>query len=54
MLKSYLTSENYPEGSKYYRKIPRHDLAPNELKKIFRSFNNVLSTSNKKILFSRN
>jgi hypothetical protein len=31
-LKSFLISENYLEGSKNFRKIPRHDLAPNELK----------------------
>jgi hypothetical protein len=32
MLKSYLMSEKYPEGSKNSRKIPRHVLAPNKLK----------------------
>jgi hypothetical protein len=42
MLKSYLMSEKYPEGSKISRKIPRHDLAPNELKNIFRAFENVI------------
>jgi hypothetical protein len=30
------------KGSKNFRKIPRHDLAPNELKNIFRTFENVL------------
>jgi hypothetical protein len=33
MLKLYLTSEKYLEGSKKFRKFSRHDLAPNELKK---------------------
>jgi hypothetical protein len=31
MLKSFLMPEKYPEGSKNFRKIPRHDLATNEL-----------------------
>jgi hypothetical protein len=33
MLKSFLMPEKYFEGSKISREIPRHDLAPNELKK---------------------
>jgi hypothetical protein len=32
-MKSYLTSEKYLKDSKNSRNIPRHDLAPNELKK---------------------
>jgi hypothetical protein len=32
-MKSFLISENYLEGFKNSRKLPKHDLAPNELKK---------------------
>jgi hypothetical protein len=39
--------EKYFEGSENSRKIPRHNLAPNERKSIFRSFKKFLSTSNK-------
>jgi hypothetical protein len=38
MLKSFLMSEKYLEGSKNSRKILKHDLAPNELKTIFITF----------------
>jgi hypothetical protein len=35
--------EKYLEGSKNYNKIPRHDLASNELKEnIFSAFQNVI------------
>jgi hypothetical protein len=34
-------SEKYLEGSKSSRKISRHDLVPNELKNIFRTFENL-------------
>jgi hypothetical protein len=40
-MKSFLMSEKYLEGSKNYRQIPRHDLAPNKLKNIFKTFENV-------------
>jgi hypothetical protein len=40
-LKSFLISEKYLESSKNYRKILRHDLAPNELKNIFRTLENI-------------
>jgi hypothetical protein len=40
-LKSFLISEKYLEDYKNSRKIPRHDLTPNELKNIFRNFENV-------------
>jgi hypothetical protein len=43
-------SEKYLEGSKKSRKISRHDLAPNELKKYLEILKMFLSTSNKKIL----
>jgi hypothetical protein len=33
MLKSYLMSKKYLEGSKNSRKLSKHDLAPNALKK---------------------
>jgi hypothetical protein len=39
----YLTSEKYLEGTKNTRKIPRHDLASNEQKNIFRAFENVFN-----------
>jgi hypothetical protein len=37
----FLMSEKYLEGSKNSRKILRYDLAPNELKNIFRTFENI-------------
>jgi hypothetical protein len=40
-MKLFLKSGKYLEGSKNSRKIPRHDLAPNELKNIFRIFENI-------------
>jgi hypothetical protein len=40
-------SKKYLEVSKNSRKIPRYDLAHNELKKQIRNFENVLSTLNK-------
>jgi hypothetical protein len=45
----------YLEGCKYSRKIPRHDLAPNELKKTYLELLKIfLSTSNKYILNFKN
>jgi hypothetical protein len=47
-LKSFLIFKKYPEGSKNYRKISRHDLAPNELKKTYLELLKIfLSISNK-------
>jgi hypothetical protein len=46
-LKLKTIPEKYFDGSKNSRKNPRHDLAPNERKIIFRSFEKFLSTSNK-------
>jgi hypothetical protein len=34
-------SKKYLEGSKKSRKITRNDLAPNELKNVFRAFENI-------------
>jgi hypothetical protein len=41
MLKSFLMSEKYLECSKNSRKLSRHDLEPNKLKNIFRTFENI-------------
>jgi hypothetical protein len=39
--KFVLNSQNIVEASKYFRKLPRNVLAPNELKNIFRASRNV-------------